>query len=93
MGKWLSNDDIEELSIVIDQRILHHIEDILTEWMQPIMSALDDLNTAVTNLTTATDAAVAALGSQSSGLSAEQAATATAAVQAEADKLTAAVAP
>ncbi len=93
MGKWLSNDDLEELAVILDHRILHHIQDILTESMVTLMAALDDLNTAIANLTTATDAAVAAIGSQSSGLSAEQAATATAQVQAEADKLTAAVAP
>ncbi len=85
MGHWLDRADIEAIGDVVARHAIR-VMDVL-------MSALDDLNTAIANLTAAVDADIAAHQAVTGGLTADEAAAATAQVQAEADKLTAAATP
>ncbi len=57
MGRWLHDDDLDELAVILERRILH----VLTESMVTFMAAIDDLNTAVTNLQAGVTAVLAAL--------------------------------
>ncbi len=93
MGRWLSDEDIQELEVALALRVEHRVVHVLTESLTLIMAANDDMTSALASLTTSVDAAVAAITGASSGLTADQAAAATAQVQAESDKLNAAVTP
>jgi hypothetical protein len=87
MGRWLHDDDLEELAVILEHKILH----ILTESMVTLMAAIDDLNTAVTNVQASATTAVNMLEAQTTNDPAI--ATAAAAVQAVADQLNAATTP